>query len=148
MALIKIANATGKVLDYIIAQAFESSPEFCWEVQDGVALGHDVGDPEILLYIRDGSVWDSYKYRDRYPQAERYRPSFDNEQGWNLIEREGKTLSVLYWPDSETHWACVADSRDEETIGYEGPTRLIACLRALAIAKVGEEFEVPDGLLS
>ena len=63
-----------------------------------------------------------------------------------IIERE--QISVLhrgFGPDN-TWFACYGDAGDEETLGYFGPTPLVAAMRAYVAHTLGDEIDIPDSL--
>ena len=76
-----------------------------------------------------------------------FRPTTDWRQGGLIIEREW--LEVKPWPnesDEDTRWQ--AKSYDTLMPTWAtGPTPLIAAMRCYVASKLGDEIEVPDGLL-
>ena len=82
------------------------------------------------------------------PQGRVYEPSTAWSQGGPiiehlrgnsdhqfLIESDGTNVHVLSWPSAHIHFS-----------GY-GPTILIAAMRSYVASKLGDEVEVPEGLL-
>lgn len=67
--------------------------------------------------------------------------STDWAQGGPIIEREIITLDF----DGGTDWQ--ARDFDSQQILAHGPTPLIAAMRCYVASKMGEEIELPDGLL-
>jgi hypothetical protein len=76
---------------------------------------------------------------DLVPEGE-YTPSTDWSQGGPLIERE-KLAICIGWKQ----WLAFSD--DTENAGAQGPTPLIAAMRCYVASKLGDEVEVPDGLV-
>lgn len=71
--------------------------------------------------------------------------SSDRTQGGPIVDREG----IATQPSGHIHawWACIGKP-DEETLGYEGPTPLIAAMRCYVASKLGDEVEIPEELLT
>ncbi len=76
-----------------------------------------------------------------------YAPSTDWSQGGPIIEREAYNL---FKHNGGSEWCCACNvQRDGYTaiITADGPTPLIAAMRCYVASKLGDEVEVPDGLL-
>lgn len=128
MAKVKVKDATGVILDYLVAKC---------EVKDS--------DCEI----HSGNLW----YGRVTSGFIQYRPSIDWKQGGPIIEREGitvmkyssKCIDVIpeeaWYSCTQEHWG---DYRECEA---HGPTALITAMRCYIVSKLGEEVEVPDELL-
>lgn len=116
----KTAELTGAKLDYWVAQL---------ERAGGVEV-----------YIRDDKGLPQCMMRSGVEKW--FCPSIDWEQGGPIIERA--LISVLYGPvDSPSepgYWTAFIRPSDDN--GYDGPTPLIAAMRAYVASKFGEE--VPD----
>lgn len=85
-----------------------------------------------------------------------YAPSTDWEQGGPIIEREEIELHVLAsWIAVELHptyklgdmWEANIWPPDRDLITFCGPTPLTAAMRCYVASKLGDEVEVPDGLV-
>jgi len=119
----KTAELTGAALDWAVAKC------------EGGAIRTEHG-----VFLNQG---DGYDY---------YTPSTDWAQGGPIIEREkidtnhisidqysGDSYWVASFPRPATH-------KDLWRFGY-GPTLLIAAMRCYVANKLGDEVEVPDGLV-
>jgi hypothetical protein len=87
-----------------------------------------------------------------------YRPvalphySTDWSQGGPIIEREG--ISIVR-DEGDLCWQAVIDCHSGSMFGsnlcgsfwHEGPTPLIAAMRCFVASKLGDEVEVPEGLV-
>lgn len=69
----------------------------------------------------------------------RYRPSTDWDQGGPLIEQHQYNLN---YDVSQSPNVWQADN-DLDEVG-NGPTQLIAAMRAIVSSKLGDEVEIPD----
>ena len=77
---------------------------------------------------------------------------FDPHRNWSwggpIIEREAHNL---FKHNGGTEWCCVCNvQRDGYTaiVTADGPTPLVAAMRCYVASKLGDEVEVPEGLLS
>ena len=71
--------------------------------------------------------------------------STDWAEGGPLIEREKITLDVF---DPTGDWrASVYKMKNDEIVGGEGTTPLIAAMRCYVSSKLGEEIEIPEELV-
>ena len=122
MPMINIAEAQGKVLDWLCA----------------IALRLDLYGPADFLEQRNHHV----KHGEYV-----YRWSSSHAQAGELMD--SARISTIYTNASTKHpwWACVGPC-DDDTIGYSGATRLEAGIRCFVIHALGEEYEVPQELLS
>jgi hypothetical protein len=75
-----------------------------------------------------------------------FHPSTDWAQGGPIIEREHISTTFQGIIYGEHWWASLGDPTDEETMGYTGPTPLIAAMRCYVASKLGETVEVPEEL--
>jgi len=71
-----------------------------------------------------------------------YSYSTDWARGGPIIEREGITLRNFIQGDA---WDAELDY--EETFLQSGPTPLIAAMRCYVASKLGDEVEIPEGVL-
>lgn len=116
MKTIKVSEATGAALDWLVAKA----------------MGHTLAIGDFGTFIpwtkKMAPVW----------QGRSYRPSTDWSQMGPIIEREEIRLdpprSTAWWSAEKNGHLC------------HGPTSLIAATRCYAIYKLGEEVEVPEEL--
>jgi len=132
----KTAELTGAQLDYWVAKA--EGIEFVMR-GDQPATEHEFS-PEGPANEYSHEDWKMWRY---------YRPSLDWAQGGPIIERERiNVLEVAEWSEPGVppdHWRWTA-SLDNDTGYYgftgnrqEGPTPLIAAMRAYVASKFGEE---------
>lgn len=127
---VKVAKASGVVLDWLVAHA--------------LGISHDIasfiGDDDKVYELYLSSQADKYR--------KQWLPSTDWTQGGPIIEQlrsysayrlliesDGDNVHVLSWPSKHVHFS-----------GY-GPTTLIASMRCYATSRLGEEVEVPNELL-
>ena len=76
----------------------------------------------------------------------RFNPSTDWSQGGPIIEREGISI-VLDW-DVVGEFSWGATRIEGPAVSSEqGPTPLIAAMRCYVASKLGDEVEIPDGLV-
>ena len=130
---VKVAEASGRVLDYMVAVA--AGHNIVW---DSIAHWVDIDDTSKLI----GPGWKSLGKPcgwspsthggDGMPIIEQLRS--DSAYQF-LIESDGDNVHVLSWPSEHVHFS-----------GY-GPTILTAAMRCLVASRLGEEVEVPDELL-
>ena len=127
MKTIKVAEATGIVLDYLVAKCD----------------GHEVES------LRGGAVWYWLKcsLTGALEVVELFKPSTDWAQGGPIIEREHLSIEAYSAPNDEgiaCFWYASEDKFDAET--WDGPTPLIAAMRCFVANKLGETAEVPEEL--
>lgn len=123
MKQIKVSEATGIVLDWLVARL--ENPEW-WDD------GYMDGDPRYALKTDDGGV---------------YSPSTNWAQGGPIIERE--TINTEKSPTHTGWFAAQWRSPYEAAVKRvyaDGPTPLIAAMRCYVVFKLGEEVEVPEEL--
>ena len=124
---IKTSELTGAQLNWAVAECEG-------KVEQGV-----YGTPELLesgLYLHYCDVLLSHPYS----------PSTDWAEGGLLIQREG--IGIRQYGDFlESHWQ--ADKWAFKFVDpmATGPTPLIAAMRCLCRAKLGDEVDIPDELL-
>lgn len=136
MAKVKVSEASGVVLDYMVA----------------LALDHNIVWDGITYWISDlnaskliGSKW---KTGGR-PCG--WSPSNYWEHGGPIIERERIDIIAPRpkWPKWKTYiptWPLPSGAMLSEYTQH-GPTPLIAAMRCYVTSKLGPEVEVPDELL-
>lgn len=113
---IKTQNLTGEALDWAVQKILFARQDY---VKPWVLERHAAGDP-------CGSA------------------STDWAQGGPIIERE--KLDLTYWPNKseDQRWLC--EHNDIQGCKATGPTPLAAAMRAVCLAYLGEEVELPEGL--
>lgn len=106
---------------------------------EGIALDWAVAQIELTQELpEDVMVWVTPLPCDD-PDDKRYQPSSDWAQGGPIIEQEGMTLRM----GCDGHWQAELEEFDAL---FHGPTPLIAAMRCLVSAKLGDEIEVPNEL--
>jgi hypothetical protein len=126
---VRVSDATSSQLNWLVAKCEgELYPQ-----------GHVRLIGYQTMYISPGA----HEVQDSWHQ---YSPSTDWAQGGPIIERE--CIELRY------HAVVVAGIWYRDGIGIDecthkaiDPTPLIAAMRCLVLSKLGEEVEVPDGLL-
>lgn len=114
---IKVSEASGSVLDYMVAK--------CEEVAVRWSAAHE----QLLLVGHHYAVWQPHKnWSQGGPIIEREIVSIDKEEG-------GK------------RWAAFAWRSDRDLQKAIGPTPLIAAMRCYLASKLGNEVEVPEELV-
>lgn len=128
MTKVKVSQATGPVLDYMVAKAFGGT---------------------YLWYDTIATWWIKLDGKDRALKpgwAQSFTPSTDWSQGGPIIERlmlkEGLVLRC--WVE---RGVCQA-SLDFPYKFSSGPTPLIAAMRCYVASKLGDEVGVPEELLT
>ena len=129
MRVVKVSEATGSVLDWMVAKCMGFSYE---------------------AYESSRKKWKDGTYRPAH-----WMPSTDWAQGGPIIERE----QIAAWFHTDYGCWCAAgidwmnadvlsDTFMEMPDASRGPTPLIAAMRCYVSSKLGDEVEVPDGLTS
>lgn len=125
MTQVKVSEAVGVVLDNLVA----------------LALGWKFYPDDS---IEQGSRWHTDPIKAPFgPRVWRHNfsPSIDWAQGGPIIE---ESRIGVYPSDAKSgQWA----ARNLELTHIYGPTPLIAAMRCYVISKLGEEVDVPDGLI-
>lgn len=127
---IRVSEASGSVLDYMVARCEGATDlEF-----DGVTWGFKLGGK--LRVLARG-----------WAESMTFLPSSNWAQGGPIIERE--KIAVAYEPsqiyDDAHRWKAMCAMSDN---GHEyGPTPLIAAMRCFVCSKLGDEVDVPDELV-
>ena len=134
MAKIKVSEATGAVLDYMVAKANNHTISY-----DGI--GYWIVGPGLCKLI--GPQWNSGG------RNYGWSPSTNGNDAVPIIEREKITLT--YDAEDQTYSAHIAAFRQKgqslKTRWKQGPTALIAAMRCHVAAELGDEVEVPDELI-
>jgi hypothetical protein len=118
---IKTDELTGAALNYAVAKCGGRDIEF--------------DDPREPWLTRDGIA-------DQPLHS--YTPSTDWAQGGPIIEQERIATEYEVNDDEEENWmACVLSL----TVGYYGPTPLVAAMRCYVASKLGDGVDVPEELL-
>jgi hypothetical protein len=120
---VKVSEAKGRVLDYLVAQAMGMK---IYRSKSGRWMRANYGE----FNHRHGTPW------------------FEPTRSWGyagpIIERERISIedcqdgAGLYWEATRIEPPAVSEAR--------GPTPLIAVMRCYVISKLGDEVEVPDEL--
>lgn len=126
---IKVAEAEGRVLDWLVAKCHGKGIEF--------------DDPKDPWLVVEGVS---------HQPLHSYTPSTDWAQGGPIIERE--KLDVIHFGDDDgvrsgrewSSWTPEPIRVRAEAFGH-GPTPLIAAMRCYVLSMLGEEVDVPDNLL-
>jgi hypothetical protein len=127
---IKTTELTGAALDWAVAKC--------------------EGFVKVAIWTDHIGICKKYSFEDQV----RWAPSTDWAQGGPIIEREGLGVSQYNnIPDRpENRWLCMKYEtgmlvgNHKSTFAY-GPTPLIAAMRCYVANKLGDEVEVPDGLV-
>lgn len=131
MKKIKVSEASGPVLDWLVA----------------TAEGHRISLSRNWYSAQDEESFSmkmSWK-RDDAPDSvhwwagQRYSPSTDWSQGGPIIERERIDCDYKFYPEG---WEC----RNGRNAFARGPTPLIAAMRCFCTAKLGDHVDVPEEL--
>ena len=120
---IKTSELNGVALDWAVAQAAERKL--------------DTHQGKIGYYIDN---W----YANVNSKFVQWSPSIDWSQGGPLIERFRIHLDMMIYGDIVRYWEANLSDR----AAYEiGDTPLQAACRAIVAAKLGDEVDVPEGLV-
>lgn len=127
---IKTSELSGVALDWAVAQAAERKL--------------DTHQGKIGYYVDN---W----YANVNSKFVQWSPSIDWSQGGPLIERFGVT--VMKYDDScldadrANLWTAKPDGSWADGWIIDSPSALIAACRAIVSAKLGDEIDVPEGLV-
>ena len=123
MKTIKVAEATGIVLDWLVA----------------VCKGMPIEDGSVIT-----NLW--FIDEDLIERPVEWNPTEDWAQGGPIIERE-KIELIPPKDESDPDWMAVwLNSEDAEAGIQNGPTPLIAAMRCFVASKLGETADVPEEL--
>lgn len=133
MTRVKVSEAAGPVLDWMVAEAMKPL----------------VQHPERFSIATFGPLFGK---GHKYPcwGTRKYSPSTDWSQGGPIIDREGITTVRRVHNGAPDWWATteVSDtSRDYEPMGLTGPTPLVAAMRCFVASRLGDEVDVPEELV-
>ena len=130
---IKVSEATGQVLDYLVAKCENVDPQF-----NRVAFG---------------APWSGWWITTpKYERLPNY--STDWSQGGPIIERDGiellcnltATEAARFSGGAKADWQAFHRSDRRTDARQYGPTPLIAAMRCYVANKLGDEVEVPEEL--
>ena len=132
---VKTADLIGPALDWAVAKCEGHEVEIGW-------YGQYIGTPmeKRLGYL----IYLDPPERDEFGEVS-YSPSTDWAKGGPLIQQECLEVRVFAEhgaPDGGPYWI----SERHPTVGH-GPTPLIAALRCLVAATLGDEVDIPDELV-
>lgn len=125
MAKIKVSEAIGAVLDYMVAKANNYTISY-----DGI--GYWIVGPGLCKLI--GPQWNSGG------RNYGWSPSTNGNDAVPIIERE---KIDIFWDNGSMWDASTQNGRFVES----GETPLIAAMRCHVASKLGDEVEVPDELI-
>ena len=128
MKTIKVSEASGSVLDWLVAKCEGYNCEF----------DDDVSGP--WLVPQEGYL------HDEKPLS-KFKPSTNWSTAGPIIEREHISVEAYSVPNDERikcFWYASEDKFDAET--WDGPTPLIAACRCYVASKMGDVVEVPEEL--
>lgn len=148
---IKTRELEGAMLDWAVAKIDQQCEGLEWMVpvegMPAVGYGEIDGRKEPCAYLAYGCLL-RRKMQMRRDDVMAYAPSTDWSQGGPLIE---ENAIELHTNTGEQHgederWYAVVPTSASGARGAMGPTPLVAAMRALVFAKLGEEIEVPAEL--
>lgn len=144
MKTIKVSEASGAVLDWLVATAdglkFYDGWQGRWNDEDVTDWFYDAREKAIIQKWFDGSASRAGMWRE---QA-RWSPSTDPAQAWPIIDRELIGTTHLVHGFRGPTWSARIGGGSSEY----GPTSLIAAMRCYVACKLGETVEVPEELVS
>lgn len=141
---IKVSEATGKALDYLVA---------CVELITFPSLKHlEYPDDAPWFLHPDGTIRSAQEIpsnaMSRHYDYTFWSPSTDWAQGGPIIEREGMGLRY-YGFDKEPYFVATSEHKYfPKKFGALGSTPLIAAMRCFVASKLGDEVDVPQALLA
>ena len=129
---IKTQDLTGPALDWAVLEA----------------LKPDLKHPERAGVSTFGPLFGKgYKYPSW--GATKYAPSRDWKEGGPIIERE--RIQLRDHKDIDGHWTAMTHVIDGgmvlRSIFEDGPTPLVAAMRAYVASKMGDDIDVPNELV-
>jgi hypothetical protein len=133
----KVGELDGALLDMAVAMALGAK---------GLEIRSDVGDGEEWCYSAEPPPEENWGYGE---WSHYFAPSTAWEMGGPIIERERIAVlcqSVLTRDAEPRHWLAklAEDWWKDETAMSNGPTPLIAAMRAYVASKFGAEVDLPD----
>ena len=136
MKTIKVSEATGPVLDWLVAKcegAFDLQRRECFHNRPWFFYMRDDDEPDIV----------------RHTYLNEYEPSTDWAQGGQIIDLEKIQTSFghglrgdLWFAERHRNYAMGRDTASQQY----GPTPLVAAMRCYVASKLGDEVEVPEEL--
>lgn len=133
MIEVKTSELVGPALDWAVAKAEGFETQLDMDGYYDTRLGREV---TTALYLGSANVWE---------------PSANWSQGGPLIEREGldlrKRVTDVTRPNPRLAWKAEYVATNPYRCA-EGPTPLIAAMRCLVEAKLGDTAQVPAELLT
>ena len=133
MKTVKIAEAAGRVLDWLAAKAANQSVDI--QVTGRQNTGCRFGLFYNQRWVGSQERWDEYT------------PSTDWSQGGPIIDNI-KGFQFKQWLESKPESCCEAHIHNYEGDWIHfGPTMLIAAMRCYCMSRLGEEAEVPKELV-
>ncbi len=144
----------GPALDWAVAQIDPMCEglEWEWNVQHktmfGMAMINEKSEVCAFLSAKLSHFGIKARMALRREGATHYCPSTDWSQGGLLIERHAIDLMTNSGEQYVEHerWYAVVPISASGSRSAMGPTPLVAAMRALAFAKLGEEIDLPEGL--
>jgi hypothetical protein len=133
MITIKVADATGPTLDWLVAKA-----------EGLLEPMYDEKEPRVVLQVDQFAVLPIWNYPQEVNCEWKYQPSTSWELGGLIIEREKISLSQFGAKTSQLQWAASHPSNKRWCFGE---TPLIAAMRCYVTSKLGETAEVPEELI-
>lgn len=151
MKTTKIAEASGTTLDWLVAKCEGLDTRNNWIVEY-IPFEAESDDPMEFICFADNALHAVEQVENAYPnctvvdygELEPYRPSTNWAQGGPIFEREGISVGQV---EDGSWWAGKGFISDEDTIGYQGSTPLVAAMRCYVASKLGDTAEVPEELL-
>ncbi len=104
--------------------------------------------------IEQGAYWHTEAskapFGARFPKDE-WKPSSNWSQGGQIIESKGITLLARteFATGTPDYWATMDrydGGNDEERMGADGATPLLAAMRCFVASELGYKIEIPDGV--
>lgn len=127
MPKVKVSEATGPVLDWMVA----------------VCQNVEIDENEEPIFFDDP---------DPKGERVRYNPSANWAHGGPIIECQEIELhrwALDEWKAVDTNYQFLNTPQERDTFskGY-GPTPLVAAMRCYVTSRLGDEVEVPEGLMT
>lgn len=142
----RVADLDGALLDAAVALAdgrllVDDEPK--WPKGDYLRLREEYGGRHVVRWYvcaaEDGDGPETEEIGGWEPIDNWGLPSTDWEMGGPIIERERITVRADFSTEQPGEWAAMCKAG-----GYgEGPTFLIAAMRAYVASKLGDEVELP-----
>lgn len=125
MSRVNVSEATGPVLDWMVAESLGLRPK--------------------LNMVSHGMTWEGvWLTRGEYEKCPEY--STDWSQGGPIIEREMINHGLDVWRTEGMKECAASYTRGVPSEYVFGPTPLIAAMRCYVASKMGDEVEIPEGL--